>query len=123
MSAVYWALVPQSQWDGSTYLGIADQIIGGTMPYTGVVYGTDTTPYQAVPADFFFDEATGLSEGTNYHIAAVWSDGVNESNVSVSSVVTTLGAASGGATVPTLGAISADAITANSISFSLPVTF
>lgn len=72
---LYWAIYPAGQSEPS----IAE-IVGQTVP--NGIFGTDTAP--TVDGEFLGTDIPGLSSGTEYRLAVVWSDGVDDSNVSVS---------------------------------------
>jgi len=74
MSAIYWSVYPSTQADPS----IAD-VINGTVA-NAAASGSDTSP---TTTGTFSDIATGLSASASYKIAAVWSDGTNDSALSV----------------------------------------
>jgi len=80
VSTIYWSVYPSAQADPS----IAD-VINGTVA-NAVAQGSAASP---ATTGTFSDIATGLSPNASYKIAAVWSDGTNDSALSVSAAVTT----------------------------------
>ncbi len=86
MGTIYWAAVPETEWDGLPYAGIESDLINGTVPFTGTVHGSGASP---TVTDDFEDIAESLSEGTGYYIAASWSDGVDDSDVVISDEIST----------------------------------
>ena len=84
---VYWCIYP----DGSSPDPTVSEIVGETYA-SATAYGNDTGP-GVTTADFTGAAIAGSYSG-DYHIAAVWFDGTNYSNVAISGVVSVGGGGS-----------------------------
>jgi hypothetical protein len=101
---LYYVIGPSSGWSDPTEAEIkAGQLSGGG---AATASGNEAAPTTSQTFDFTSD-ATGLTGGTSYKIAFVWSDGTNDSNVAVSDAFVDGGAG----THTTTGALDAGAAT------------
>ena len=86
MAVIYWAVYPSAQADPS-----AADIKGASV--SNGFHANETAPTSS--GTFTSGSAiTGLTASTSYKLAAVWSDGVDDSNVVVSAAFTTAAAGS-----------------------------
>jgi len=99
---LYYVIGPSSGWSDPTAAEIKlGQLSGGG---AATASGNETSPTSTTTFDFTA-AATGLTEGTAYKIAFVWSDGTNNSNVAVSSAFTPSAAVAASAGVATATAV------------------
>ena len=100
---LYWVIGEDGTWPGTpTPTEVkAGQLSGGG---AAVDSGSETSPTITTDPFDFATDATGLTAATDYRIAYVWSDGVDNSTVVVSGVLTT---ASGTFTVTTTESVTA----------------
>lgn len=83
---LYYVIGPSSGWSDPSAAEIkAGQLSGGG---GATASGNETSPTSTTTFTFT-SPATGLTSGTSYRIAFVWSDGTNNSNVAVSSAFVT----------------------------------
>jgi hypothetical protein len=82
---LYYVIGPSSGWSDPSVAEIkAGQLAGGG---AATAAGDEDAPTGSTTYDFA--PATGLTAGTAYRVAFVWSDGTNDSNVAVSSPFST----------------------------------
>jgi len=80
MATLYWAVYPAGQADPP-----ASEIIAGTVP--NGVFSQDVAP--TVDDTVTGAQITGLTPGEDYKLACVWDDGVDTSNVEITTLWTT----------------------------------
>jgi hypothetical protein len=103
--SVYYVIGPSSGWTDPDATEIkAGQLDGGG---AATASGNETAPTSTDEPFTFASAATGLTAGVSYKTATVWSDGTNNSNVSVSSAWSTTGGADGAITLTGASATSA----------------
>lgn len=89
VARIYYVIGPNAGWSDPSAAQIKAGQLGGGGGATAA--GSEVSPVVTTNPFTFSAAATGLSSGTQYKIAFVWSDSTTDSNVAVSSTFQTTG--------------------------------